>query len=202
MQLKLIDKAQITEYLYNFCIKTGIHNSDDMQMITDTLVEMKPYLYFETLKITLSEYIDGLLDVKAPYKLNNMFISVLINKHFELKRSGSRQFEQDQPDPTPPIEEINKIFEAGIIESKARLKSWLRKEDKYFDPFFLFNEYQWLIDNKGMNPNDYTDEQINELSTAFQKYDKQMAEKPGHLFTPVMTLTEYQKAAVVGLYLK
>jgi len=147
----------IIDYLNDFCTRTGIHASDSQEMIAKTMKDINGNVYFETLKLAFKEYLQGSIELKSPYKLNNLFLSQLITKHFEFKRSDSKPFQQELPDVTPPTEEINKIFEAGLIESRSRLKSFLRKEDKYFDPFFLFNEYQWLIDNKGMNPNDYTE---------------------------------------------
>ena len=201
MKIKETPINTIIEYLNDFCIKTGIHISDSQEMIARTMQEVNGVLYFGILKQTFSEYLSGQIDIKPPYKLNNLFISQLINKHFELKRSEPKPF-QDQIEIIPPTEEINKIFEIGIKESRVRLKSFLRGDDKYFDCFFLFNEYQWLIDNKGMNPNDYTDEEINRMVNVFMKYDQQTCEQPGRMYTPVMTLIEYQKAAIVALFLK
>ena len=38
-----------------------------------------------------------------------------------------------------------------------------KKRNNFFSPFLLYNEYSWLVEHKGLDPNDYDDSQINNL---------------------------------------
>lgn len=192
----------IIEVLNDFCIRTGIHVSDSQELIGKTMQDINGNVYFEIIQQTFREFINGQIDVKPPYKINNLFISQLLYRHFELRRQSKKDYEPEQ-EIKPTEKEIEQIYSLGLTESRIRLINFLKGENTYFDPFFLFNEYQWLTLH-GLDPNNYEETDIEKMAEKFQRYDKMKFDGNGYrreVYTPTMTRTDYAKAAVVALYL-
>jgi len=193
----------IIELLNDFCTKCDIKPSEQT-IIAESLKEVKGNINIEILQKAMHQFMAGNIDLKTPFRLNVVFLSQLISRYFDFNRSANKQFTEEKT-VHPPQETINAIFEEGINESQRRLKSWLNGEDVYFDPFFLYNEYDWLVENKGLDANNYDSNDIDDMQGLMMKYDKLNSRKKDSFnkteFTPTMKKNEYMKAAVVALYL-
>lgn len=202
MKIKDIPISILIGVLNDLCLKADIKPTDN-ELIANTLFETRGNVEMDELTNAIHNLLSGNLDIKPAFKMNNLWLSELLYKNKELKRSRPNEY-QEPIEIRKTQEEIDHIFEEGLKASKENIDNFIRKKDKFFDPFFLFNEFHYLFDKGVLDPDLFPDEEIDEMVSKFKQYDKVKSiegRKFIKLETPILTDIEYRKAAVVGLYL-
>lgn len=196
-QIKHAETFQIIDALVQFSEQAGIKPSANMELVANTMKNINGNVYLEVFEKAKNKFLTGFIDIKTPYIINNKFLSELLNKYFDSNRTQHGQYKEEETI-RPSDEEINRIFEEGIKVSRERVKKYMAGQDTFISPFLLYNEYEWLVQNKGLDPNDLKDEEVNRLTGDFMRHDSMIK---GKFEAPEMKEADYMKAACVALFL-
>ena len=197
-RIKTLSENELIKKLSEFSEQAGIHLNENMFLLVQFLQINQGNLYIEVLEAAFSRFLKGIINIKTPYRLNNRFISELINGYFEIKRTSRQDIPADKDDDPSP-ERINKIMEAGHKYTLIQYhETFYNKNTKLISVFFLENKYTWLLEQKRFEFSWFDETSITNKIKILQRWEANVSNH--HNIKLPLPNIDYKKAAYVALY--
>lgn len=197
IKIKTLTENELIEKLFEFSEKAGIHLSENMQQIAKFLQEQQGNIYVEVLEAAFSRFLKGIINIKAPYRINNRFISELINAYFEIQRAKHQYIEDDESKIEKKL--IDEIIESGNNFTLKQYKdTFYNKNLRLTSSFFLANKYSWLLEKKRFELSWFDEASVKNKIESLKNWEVGILSKRN--IKVKLPKIDYKKAAYVALY--
>lgn len=162
MKLSVTHTDTIMEILNDFCALAGLKESDNMVLVASYIKKQKGHVDKTLFSKALENYINGLIEVKQPYKISNLFLNQIIQRQLELSTAIKGNIK-----PPPPQEEKDRIMDEGI-------KNYIQQTKEGNKPdCFTWHYYDYLEEKGKIELS--VDEKLKLMDLATEEYKKQRA---------------------------